>query len=706
MAENARKDSDQSFELLREPMRKLDALLAIARKVQQDTGTVPAGLVDDFHDLRRQIEKAFVFHFQGVDAAVQESLRAFLKNTRSLDAPHLGANLDKLAQVSRSMLNGLMMQGAPTLSLEDEMADQPLPPQTPALTGGVLAGSPAAQPAPQAAPSRRRSPMSLLAAGAIVLLAGVALVIAYAAGAFSTPLPAPDNTPLVAASNNAPGNAPANLPVVDTTKPFDAAAAGYPDKLALYALDRTINPLDATPDMLLPDELPAVLLGLEELLYLLQPGRLHLSPPELRKAMREFAQGMIDAQPAWKASRKQFLDAMAAHARSKLNLVLYDNAPEVVLLSDVLFGAGGGQQSLCMALAALARCAQAPIGLYAPNGIVRPVIGVAMRDGLHTFNGDTYGLRSGMVPLARVGELLVELCTRLLPGLSEPAARVLCLAVIRQHRGGLSVEHARIGLADINLGWFSPPGENATEADQLMHRLAAFLQPTICNALLYDVAGADAAEALSLYRLAAAGSDEPALKQALLLLGQRAQRGALLDGQPLALKVGDLLRDLKKPAEALAWYKRALADHPDDPRPALRLAEALPAEAATFLRQAYARGEREPAFLARLATAMAGEGNQLGALAVLDELCRLEPLAQNVEMAVLTCLALERPDWAQKRIADNADSAKSPLLQRLDLICELQRNGLSERARTLAKAWRAGGDKDPFVENLLQRYGG
>lgn len=706
MADNARKESGQSFELLREPLRKLDALLTIARKVQHDTGAVPPGLLDDFHDLRRQIEKAFVFHFQGVDAAVQESLRTFLKNTRNLDAAQLGANLDKLAQASRGMLNGLMMQGAPTLSLEDEMADRPLPRETPPLTGGVAAGSPASQPAPRAAPSSRRSMLPLAAGGAIVLLAAVALVIAYAAGAFSSPLPPADNGPVAAAGNAPRVNAPANAPGVDTTKPFDAAAAGYPDKLALFPLDRTVNPLDASSDMLLPDELPAVLLGLEELLYILEPGRLHLSPPELRLALRDFAQGVIDAQPAWKAGRKQFLDALAAHARGKLNLVLYDNAPEVVLLSDVLFGAGGGQQSLCMALAALARGAQAPIGLYAPNGIARPVIGIAMRDGLHTFNGDTYGLRSGIVPLARVGELLVELCTRLLPSLREPAARVLCLAVIRQHRGALSVEHARAGLADISPAWFAAPVEAAPEAEKLRYRVSVFLQPTVCNALLYDVAGATAAEALALYRLAAAGGDEPALKQALLLLGQRAERGALLDGEPLALKVGDLLRDQKKPADALAWYKRALADHPDDPRPALRLAESQPAQQAVYLRQAYARGERAPAFLARLATAMAGEGNQLGALAILDELCRLEPLAQNVEMAVLTCLALERPDWAQKRMADYADSAKSPQLQRLDLICELQRNGLSERARTLAKAWRESGTKDPFVESLLQRFGG
>ncbi|MBE7492135.1 MAG: hypothetical protein HS108_10320 [Planctomycetes bacterium] len=686
------------FEALREPMRKLDALLAIARRVQLESGKVPPGLLEDFHDVRRQLEKAFVFNFRGVDERLQDGLRKFLKNTRNAGIEQLDRNLERLCKVSHSMLNALMIQGAPTLSLEDDLADAP------ALQATAAVPAPAA---PATAPrvSEPRRGHGLFVALAIALVAVLTVVIGWATGLF-TPVPAANNAPPVAV-NRPPVNVPANRPVepVDTSRPFDPAAAGYPQLLALYPLDTSVDPLRTPPELLLPDDLPGVLLGMEEALALLEPGRLRSTPDQTRAALRAFGQDVIDSQPAWKESRKPFLDAYAAHVRKRLNLALYEDAPGTVLVSDVLFRAGGGQQSLCATLQVLALCARAPVGLYAPNGIARPMIGVLMRDGVHTFNGEQYGLRTGNVPLARVSELVVELCVRLLPTLEQPAARLWCLGVVRNLAGALSVELARRALADIDLAWLADPGTDAPPEAVLRHELARTLQPVVCNALLYDLAGATAAEALALYRLAAGAGDEAAVKQALLLLGKRAEKGALLDGQPLALRVGDLLRDMNKPQEAAAWYLRALEDHPDDPRPALRLAALQPGSKLAHLREAYARGERAATVMLELAGALSAARDDLAALAVLDQLCLAEPHPVHLQAAVLVCLALERPDWAQQRLARQPE-VKSPELTRLDLICELQRFGLSDRARELAKTWRATGGADPFVEGLLKRYGG
>ncbi|MBX3474581.1 MAG: hypothetical protein KF754_09375 [Planctomycetes bacterium] len=695
------------FDQLREPMRKLDSLMAIARKVQVESGKIPPGLVDDFHEIRRELEKAFVFNFRGVDERVQDSLRNFLKNTRTVDAKQLDANLERLSRISRSMLNGLMIQGAPTLSLEDDLAQDKPAGQQPQVQA-VAAASPAAPtggtPAP--APSAARRGHGLFVAAAVALVVVLTLLIAWGTGLFSGTVPVPpDNAPVVAA-NNAPVNkAPANVPI-DTSTPFDAAAAGYPAQLALYPLEQSLDLLEIAPETLLPDELPGALLGLEDALQLLEPGRLRTTPEQTRATLRAFAQEVMADQPAWQASRKPFLDAFAGHCRRRLNLVLYENAPDTVLVSDVLHNAGGGQQSLCATFQVLALSARCPLGLYAPNGVSRPVVGIALRDGLHTFNGESYGLRSGTVPLARVSELVYEMCDRLRRGLAEPSARLYCLGVIRRQRGALSVEQARAALADLDVLWLARPAADADDAAQMRHRLAAALTPVVCNALLYELTGASAAEALALYRLAAAAGDEAAVKQAILLLGQRAEKGSMLDGQPLALRVGDLLRDQRKTPEAVAWYKRALEDHPEDTRAALRLAEHVPGAKLDYLREAYARGERAGAVVLEFAGALSAAGDNLAALAVLDQLCAAEPVELHIERAALTCLALERPDWAQARIAKVPELASQAALQRLDLICELQRNGLSDRARVLARAWRERGAPDAFLEGLLKRYGG
>jgi tetratricopeptide (TPR) repeat protein len=239
----------------------------------------------------------------------------------------------------------------------------------------------------------------------------------------------------------------------------------------------------------------------------------------------------------------------------------------------------------------------------------------------------------------------------------------------------------------------------------LLNRVARIAHAPVCGALLPEAAGATASEALALYRLATAAGEVEMAEKALLLLGRRAEKGAMIDGVPLSMMVGDLLRAQGQSTQAIAWFRRAFEECPDDARPALRLAETVPEERAAMLRHAYARGERAPAFMVELATALAAAGDHLATLAMLDDLCTRDPRAEHFEMAARTCLALDRTDWAQQRIQAYTGPA-APGLQRLDLICELQRNGLSDRAKSLAKAWHEGGNKDEFVEGLLKKYGG
>jgi len=125
-------------------------------------------------------------------------------------------------------------------------------------------------------------------------------------------------------------------------------------------------------------------------------------------------------------------------------------------------------------------------------------------------------------------------------------------------------------------------------------------------------------------------------------------------------------------------------------------------------REAYTRGERSLAFMRLFAEAAAKQGDDLLALKLLDELCAGSEFdALDIRNAVLLCLALGRTDWALARLEKHRDvTGSEPALQRLELICELSLNGLSERARKLAAEWRARGEKDEFVEGLLKRYGG
>ncbi|MCC6466286.1 MAG: hypothetical protein IT463_13185 [Planctomycetes bacterium] len=705
MADNA--PGSAGADSLKEPLRRLDAVLSFARKLQIESGEVPAGVFDDFNEARKAAEKAFAFHFQGVSDEVQRQFRTLIKGTRGMTLAQFADHLEKVARMARQLANAVVVQGEPTLQLEPTSEHGAVAFDDDAVTQRQVQARPVApteQPAPAAGPRRGMAPV-LLAAAAVLVLGGLGVGL-WLAGVFQPP--AARNA--IAGGQNAantpqPGNnrPPGNTP---TDESFDPAASGYPERLIASAMDRSQDPLTSDPDRQLPVFLAELLLGLEEDIELLEPGRLKQTTAQTRTMLAEFGRGMVEAEGGWRQARKPFLDALVQHTQEKLRLALYRDAQGTVLLSDVLYTAGGDQVALPVAYAALARSGNAPVELLAPNGAGRPVIGVALTDGVHTFNGESFALREGSVPALAMHELLVETAVRLRPTMTTPAGRTLCSALVLHQGRMITQEQARQALTDLDPAWLAPAGGDAVAA--MLNRLAGQLQIAVCRQLLAPEAGGNAAEALALYRLAAAAQDDDSARQAVLLLGQRAEKGALLDGEPLVWRVAELLRQQRKFGEAERWYERALQEHPEDPRPALRLAERRTgAERLACLQAAYARGWHEAAFLRDLLREQSLGGDNLAALAIADELLATEKAeAADLETAVLLCVALERPDWALARLSAAPVLARQPRLQRLDLICELQQNGLSPRAVALAQEWRAAGTKDPYLESLLQRHGG
>jgi hypothetical protein len=328
---------------------------------------------------------------------------------------------------------------------------------------------------------------------------------------------------------------------------------------------------------------------------------------------------------------------------------------------------------------------------------------------MHTFNGETFGLREGSQPVLLVSDLLVELSGRLRETMNTPEGRLLCSGVILQHARLFSIDQARAALRDLNVEWLAPPAPDADAATLLRHNLALRLQPEVCETLLKPAAGGDADEALRVYRLANAAGDIERANRALVVLGERAPKGQLIDGEPLPLVVGDLLTRQGKAADADPWFYRAMDEHPDDPRPVVRLlSRRQGAGRLELCREAYLRGEREIGFMRLFAKSAAEAGDDLLSLKLVDEICASESFdAVDVQNAMLQCMSLGRCDWALARFETHRELAGTePALQRLELICELSLNGYSARAKQLGAAWRQRGEVDEFMDGLLKRYGG
>jgi hypothetical protein len=702
---------------LREPLRRIDSVLNFARKLVRDSGSVPPGLAVDFHDARKELEKAFVLNFDAVDEKLQKQLREFLQQIKGLTADQIGQHVEKISQRARSALNQLMIHGEGQLTLTDEIGkvrftDEELlnepPEQVPSAAYALMTGPAVIEQTPAKSAGTRRLSRTLIAVVLISVLGAVVLAAAIL-GPWAGNGGAGNGNDSVAANRVPPANRPpSNNPVIDTSKPFNAEAAGYPEKLTAGPLEPTISPLDARPDNLTPGELARLLLGYEELIMVVEPQRLAFKPDETARRLRKFGDSAIAAEPAWREQRKEFLDAFIEHMRKELQLALYPTESEgaKVLVSDVLYSVGGGQLSLVMTLQVLGQSCGAPTRLVSSLGIARPLLAVETAAGIHTYNGEAFGLREGRQPALLLSELMVELSSRLHATMATPQGRVLCCAVIQQH-GTLGVELARAALRDISLNWLEIPAEGTEPATHLLHDLAKRLAPAVCEILLTPGAGGNSDEALAVYRLANAAGDADRANRALIVLGERAQAGMLIDGQPLPLVVGDLLAGQGKAKEADAWFVRAMYEQPEDPRPVLRLVHSR-TERFDLCREAYLRGERGLGFMRIFAEEAAKKGDDLLSLKLLDEICATDTFsATDLQNAVLTCISLGHADWAIKRLADHAElAAGEPRLQRLELICELSLNGLSERAKQLAKDWRARGEADAFVEGLLKRYGG
>ncbi|MBZ0134919.1 MAG: tetratricopeptide repeat protein [Planctomycetes bacterium] len=707
----------EKFASLREPLRRLDSVLNFARKLLRESGEIPPGLVEDFSEARKDIEKAFVFVFDQLDEKLQKLLRELIQVTKNITAKQIEVNANALSKKARSALNQLMIQGDGPLTLTDELgkvrfSDDDIKPDfddaAPDRMFAAAAITPSA-PAPRSGGLRR----PLIAIVLIGVLALVALTAGYLAGPWSSSTDYDDGGNLIAGNTggNRTGTPPGNEPVIDPDTPFDAEGAGYTSRLTPGSLATSLNPLEADPKNMPPGELIWLLLGYEELIHTLEPKRLKFPPEETRRRLRKFGDSAVAAQDQWIEQRQPLLDAFAAHVAREQQLALYppETAGTKVLVSDVLYSVGGGQFSLVITLEVLAQSCNAPIRLIAPLGPDRPLLGVHTGAGMATYNGQTFGLRDGRQPVLLLAEMLVELSRQLRPTLDTSEARLLCSAVTHRHATLFTVEQAREALADFNVEWLTAPAEDAPARELLLHQVALTMQPVICETLLKPVANGDSNEALAVYRLASVVNDAERANRALLVLGERAAKGALLDGQPLPLVVADLLVSQGKQDEADKWFYRAMDEHPEDPRPVVRLALRRQGQVRFELcREAYTRGERSAGFLRVFATAAAEQRHDLLSLKILDELIALGDFdALDLQNAVLMCVSLGRTDWALERLTDNNDiTSGEPALQRLELICELSVNGLSNKARQLAATWRARGETDPFVESLLKRYGG
>jgi hypothetical protein len=388
---------NEKFADLREALRRLDSVLNFARRLLRDSGDLPPGLVEDFLEARRETEKAFVFVYDQLDDRLERLLREFLQATKSIHAGALAANADKLSKRARSALNQLVIFGGGEVGLTGELGevrfhDEDPHPQAP----------PPARPV--ASPPSRRFPARTLAAIVLIgVLGAVALAVAILVIPWSgTPINEPGNRPVVIADNRPPANLPTgNEPLVVDDTPFDAEAAGYISRLSAAPLTAGINPLEADPANLPPGELTWLLLGYEELLHTLEPGRLAFPPEETRRRLRRFGQSAERSQDDWIERRKPLLDAFIEHVKQEQQLVLYppESAGTKVLVSDVLYSVGGGRFSLVVTIQVLAQASNAPIRLIAPLGPERPLLAVDQNGNVVTYNGETFGLREGRQPV-------------------------------------------------------------------------------------------------------------------------------------------------------------------------------------------------------------------------------------------------------------------------------------------------------------------
>lgn len=675
---------------VREALKRLDRVLAFARKLRDDTGNIPQGLADDFQVARALLEKTFVLHFDAIDETTRKRLRDFVKAAKKLTRDDIQEHTVGLSKRTRSLLNALLIHNEATLSLDDD--------------GFEIEYTPPAPPTPESptietASTKSRTPWVILAVGVALAIASVSIV-GWQLGWFN-----PSTT--IAHSNDA-NDAPANRPSDNTpvVVPENDGASdeelGYTATLRVNVPTRTLDPLTVPSSGLRSGDVASLLLGLEDLIATVEPDRLEYSPERTRELLGDFALQVTRSEPRWRASKKQFLEAFVGFAQDRLKLAHYPDSNNV-LLSDVLNASGGPRATLIATYTALANVASAPLILATPNGLQRPILAQNTKRGTYTFNATALGLRDREVSSANVALLIADSAWRLRESLKKPEARHLMGGVKLQMTGTLTETEARSMLADFNPMWLVEPPEDTPRSEFVVYETATFVLGHLMSALLASETGG-AVEALKLYRLAESADDADRAKQALALLNARVQPGAVENGVPVAMTIGDTLVAEGREIEAISWFQRAFDEFPDDPRPALRLAKLVATkDAPRFWQAAYVRGDRDPTTLRHVVAAYNADGEHLAALAIADELLETKSATtDDVRNTALLCLTLGRVDWALARIRANPDDA----LLRLELICELSENGLSDTAQELAAKWRETGTNDTFVDELLRRHGG
>jgi hypothetical protein len=708
MAASADKHAD--FEPLREGLRRASAVAGFALRMARENAPVPPGIVSDFMEARSAIEREFVRVHLQLSPDLRKRLKELVLKTKGLTPEVMAKGAEPLAERLRGVLNDLMIDGGMSLSLTEEIFDKAEHETSANLTQGVaqvLAKPPEKERA--RAPERGFSP--IIAGALVVLVIGAAGIAAWGLGVFdSDPIVPINRSNSISTDGAPPRNTPQNSPSTDggeTSSTFDRAAAGYTRALRAQPLRPALSPLSEDVDLaaVVNSEWPLLQLGLEELVHELEPARLKLDPEETRRRVAAFADSAEKSDLAWISARKKFLDAFLDHVREKAQLAVFNDGSQV-LLSDVLSAKGGPRLPLLLAYFSLARASNADLSLIAPVRVEYALLAQRVKGGTATFDGELIGLRPTPSPDVKLTALLAAQCELLRPTLADAHARTAISAVLLRCLGKFDTRQAREALADVDIGWFS--GESRPDIRPLMASAARLVAPAICAVLLDPAARGDAAEAARLLDLADAAKDNASGVKALLLLGERAEKGATIKHEPLAYVIANLMLKRGDKASAAQWFKRAMAEFPDHWQSALDFAHATEdsSQKRALYEAAYARGCRTPAFLRELAKAEAVAGENAAALAALDDLLGLESAtAGDVKDAALLCLSLEKYQWAQERIAASKFAQESELL-RIDLICELAQNGLSDRAVQLAKAYGKRGTEDPYIESLLQRFGG
>lgn len=703
-------DQHANLEALREGLRKGLAVAEFAQRMAREA-SVPPGLVTDFMEARTSIEREFVRVHQTLSPDLRKRLKELLLKTKGLTPEVMGRGAAPLVDRLRGVLNDLMIDGGMSLSLTEEAFAKAENETDANLTAGVaqLLNRP---PEKARAPAAKRSLPPAIAVVVIFIVLAAAFVGAWGAGLFTAPTVAnAGNTQTGgnAANDAPPANARANAPAPDNeaNSPFDRAAAGYTRALRAQPMRPSLNPLDTDLDLaaVATSEWPLLQLGLEELVAALDPSRLKLMPDETRRRLSRFADSTEKADLEWIAARRKFLDAFVDHVRAQLQLAPFSDGKQA-LISDVLAAKGGPRLVLLMTWLALARACNADLVLIAPVRLDFALLAQRVKGATATFDGELLGLRPTHAPEIKPQVLLAAQCELLRKTLEGKDARLACSAMLLRCNGKLDADQARDALADLDLTWFGAGANPDTRP--IMEPAARLLAPAICTALLDATARGDAPEAARVLDLALAASLAPQADRALLVLAERAEKGATYRNEPLALVVAKLLLKRGDKPAATQWFKRAMEEFPDHWQSALDFAATVEdsAQKRALYEAAYARGCRTPDFLRSLARMEAQAGAGAAALAALDDILALESVTMgDVRDAALLCLSLERPRWAQERIAASK-FAKEPELLRLDLICELALNGLSERAKELAKAYGKRGNEDPYIESLLQRFGG